>query len=82
RWNPYMENPLFLTQSAILHAQFHHIQIHIHRIFIVYSGHQSSSQMSLNSSASLAICANSARACTHIMAAAINRGSKFHSHIL
>ncbi|KAJ7701505.1 hypothetical protein B0H17DRAFT_924581 [Mycena rosella] len=68
RWDPHMEHPVFAAQSSALYACYYHVQIHIHRIFVNYP--------------SLAICANAARACSHVMDVAMRRGFVYTPHIL
>ncbi|PFH53811.1 hypothetical protein AMATHDRAFT_54332 [Amanita thiersii Skay4041] len=58
-WDPYREERTFFEQSATLHGFFYQIQIQIHRPFL-----QKSSPLSL---ASLTICTNAARSCSHLL---------------
>ncbi|KJA27601.1 hypothetical protein HYPSUDRAFT_34708 [Hypholoma sublateritium FD-334 SS-4] len=62
RWNPNCDNPLFLKQSAALHATYYHLQIFIHRPFI-----PSPRNPVPVSFPSLAICTNAARSCCHVL---------------
>ncbi|KAJ7108806.1 fungal-specific transcription factor domain-containing protein [Mycena epipterygia] len=84
RWDPHMEDPTFATQSAVLYACYYHVQIQIHRIHIVPPAKDSPScGMSLEYDyPSLAICASSARACSHVMDVASRRGFLCNPHIL
>ncbi|KAJ7741173.1 fungal-specific transcription factor domain-containing protein [Mycena maculata] len=85
RWDPHIENPLFATQSAVLYACYYHVQIQVHRIFIApppaIARARGTSCLSLNYP-SLAICANSARVCSHVMGIASRRGFLCNPHIL
>ncbi|KAJ7862438.1 fungal-specific transcription factor domain-containing protein [Mycena leptocephala] len=71
RWDPNQQNQIFLDQSATLFATYYHAQILIHRHFIPTPGKQSTSKASFPS---LAICANAARSCGHVLAAQARRG--------
>ncbi|KAJ7696792.1 fungal-specific transcription factor domain-containing protein [Mycena rosella] len=71
RWNPNQENQIFLDQSAALYASYYHAQIVIHRPFIPTPGKES---MSNTNFPSLAICANAARSCGHVMDVQTRRG--------
>ncbi|KAJ7696785.1 hypothetical protein B0H17DRAFT_392238 [Mycena rosella] len=71
RWNPNQENQIFLDQSAALYASYYHAQIVIHRPFIPAPGKQSTSNTIFPS---LAICANAARSCGHVMDVQTRRG--------
>ncbi|KAJ7644891.1 fungal-specific transcription factor domain-containing protein [Roridomyces roridus] len=74
RWNQDMQNPTFAAQSATIHARYYGIQIHTHRIFIPSSTNKMELSL-LHDYPSLAICASSARACSHVMNAFVSRGS-------
>ncbi|KAF9649885.1 hypothetical protein BDM02DRAFT_1732786 [Thelephora ganbajun] len=71
RWDPSRENGLFFDQSAILYAHYYQTQILIHRPFI-----PKPDKPSLLSFPSLAICANAARSCSHIIDLQKRRGSR------
>ncbi|KAJ7652633.1 fungal-specific transcription factor domain-containing protein [Mycena rosella] len=71
RWNPNQDNQIFLDQSAALYATYYHAQIVIHRPFIPAPGKQSLSNTNFPS---LAICANAARSCGHVMDVQTRRG--------
>ncbi|KAJ7696764.1 hypothetical protein B0H17DRAFT_869514, partial [Mycena rosella] len=58
RWDPNQENQIFLNQSAALYASYYQAQILIHRPFIPAPG---------KDFPSLAICANAAWSCRHVM---------------
>ena len=60
RWDPKRENPIHLFHSATLFSLYYLAQIATHRPFI----HTNSATTSLTS---LAICANAARCCCHII---------------
>ncbi|KAJ6508087.1 fungal-specific transcription factor domain-containing protein [Mycena vulgaris] len=81
RWDPHMEDPVFAAQSSVLYACYYHVQIQVHRIFIV-SPHSKAAQPISSSYPSLAICANSARSCSHIMDVAARRGFVCTPHVL
>ncbi|KAJ7613222.1 fungal-specific transcription factor domain-containing protein [Roridomyces roridus] len=74
RWNQDIQNPTFAAQSATLHARYYGIQIHTHRIFIPSLTNKMEPSL-LHDYPSLAICASSARACSHVMNAFVSRGS-------
>lgn len=59
RWNPMHEHADFFEQSVALHCSYHHLQIMIHRPFILKTGAATSS--------SSGICLNAARSCSHIV---------------
>ncbi|KAJ6629500.1 fungal-specific transcription factor domain-containing protein [Mycena sp. CBHHK59/15] len=80
RWDPHMEDPTFFAQSAALYACYYHVQMQIHRLFVVSSPIHSTS-LSYNYP-SLAICANSARSCCHIVDVACRRGLIASPHVL
>ncbi|KAJ7451669.1 fungal-specific transcription factor domain-containing protein [Mycena latifolia] len=68
RWDPNQQNQVFLHQSA---AFYYHAQILIHRAFIPGPGKES---MSNTAFPSLAICANAARLCGHVLDVQTRRG--------
>ncbi|KAJ6479238.1 fungal-specific transcription factor domain-containing protein [Mycena vitilis] len=63
RWDPNREG-IFLDQSASLYLTYYQIQILIHRPFIAAPGETAPTDSAFPS---LAICANSARSCGHVM---------------
>ncbi|KAJ7672018.1 fungal-specific transcription factor domain-containing protein [Mycena rosella] len=71
RWNPNQDNQIFLDQSAALYATYYHAHIVMHRPFIPAPGKES---LSNTNSPSLAICANAARSCGHVMDVQMRRG--------
>ena len=71
RWDPSRENDIFFDQSAILYAYYYQTQILIHRSFI-----PKPDKPSPLSFPSLAICANAARSCSHVVDAQRRRGSR------
>ncbi|KAF9647006.1 hypothetical protein BDM02DRAFT_3188339 [Thelephora ganbajun] len=62
RWDPHREDKEFFRQSAILYANYYHLQILVHRPFI-----PSPRKPSALSFPSLAICTNAARSCSHLI---------------
>ncbi|KAJ7091950.1 fungal-specific transcription factor domain-containing protein [Mycena belliarum] len=66
RWDPHREDETFATQSACLFTAYYHVQIQIHRTFISSPSNDATLATTFPS---LAICANSARSCSHIMEA-------------
>lgn len=62
RWDPHRANPIFFKQSALLHMNFYHLQLLIHRPFIA-----TNRKPSPLSFPSLAICTNAARASVHVI---------------
>ncbi|KAF9010747.1 fungal-specific transcription factor domain-containing protein [Cyathus striatus] len=62
RWNPSCTDDILLRQSAALHAQYYDLQIFIHRPFI-----PSPRNPQPGAFPSLAICANAARLCFHVL---------------
>ncbi|KAJ7701541.1 fungal-specific transcription factor domain-containing protein [Mycena rosella] len=61
------------------------VQIHVHRIFIVSALKGQKPPIPISTSSnypSLAICANAARACSHIMDVAMRRGFVYTPHVL
>ncbi|KAJ7146454.1 fungal-specific transcription factor domain-containing protein [Mycena epipterygia] len=77
RWDPHQENQVFLDQSAALYATYYHAQILIHRTFIPAPGKES---MSNTPFPSLAICANAARSCGHVLDVQARRGRGLLHH--
>ncbi|KAL0961510.1 hypothetical protein HGRIS_006450 [Hohenbuehelia grisea] len=75
RWDPHRTNRVFFNQSVLLYTSFYHLQIMIHRPFIP-------SPKKPSSLPSLAICANAARACSHILDAQRQRHELIHPHLL
>ncbi|KAK7063586.1 fungal-trans domain-containing protein [Favolaschia claudopus] len=69
KWNPHQENQIFLDQSAALYATYYHAQILIHRALIPAPGKEP-----ILSFPSLAICANAARSCGHVLDVQARRG--------
>ncbi|KAI0339080.1 hypothetical protein BDW22DRAFT_1431991 [Trametopsis cervina] len=76
RWDPRMENIVFLNQSACLYTAYYTVQIVVHRPFI-----PSPRKSSPVSFPSLAICTNAARSCIHVLDEQWRRtGSGSHLH--
>nr|GAT46954.1 predicted protein [Mycena chlorophos] len=73
QWSANLVDPIFLDQSAALYACYYHTQICLHRAFIPIPGHPVTSTAPFPS---LAICANAARSCAHVLRAHADRGSK------
>ncbi|KAJ7631681.1 fungal-specific transcription factor domain-containing protein [Mycena polygramma] len=71
RWDPNQPNQIFLDQSAVLYSTYYHAQILLHRPFIPGPGKQS---ISTGHFPSLAICANAARSCGHVLDVQARRG--------
>nr|GAT44707.1 predicted protein [Mycena chlorophos] len=95
RWDPNREDPVFATQSAVLYAAYYHVQIQVHRIFIIaprssgikYSPNPEWREAQIGTSLaynypSLAICASSARACSHVMDVASRKGLLCNPHVI
>ncbi|KAJ7451835.1 fungal-specific transcription factor domain-containing protein [Mycena galericulata] len=78
RWDPHMEHPVFGPQSAVLYASYYHVQIQVHRIFMT----SPTPNAVPGNYPSLAICANSARSCSHIMDVAFRKGFMCTPHTL
>ncbi|EIW84600.1 hypothetical protein CONPUDRAFT_163679 [Coniophora puteana RWD-64-598 SS2] len=68
RWNPNIQDPIFLIQSCALYASYYHTQIIVHRPFIPLPR-----KPSPLSYPSLAICTNAARSCSHVVDACVRR---------
>ncbi|THU89666.1 hypothetical protein K435DRAFT_781503 [Dendrothele bispora CBS 962.96] len=62
KWDPNREDELFFRQSAMIHWEYYWIQIFIHAQFIPRPG-----KTSVLPFPSLAICANAARSCLHVV---------------
>ncbi|KAJ7578583.1 fungal-specific transcription factor domain-containing protein [Mycena floridula] len=60
RWDPQNVHSIFFAQSLQLYCSFYHLQILVHRPFLPKPG-----KTSPQSTASLAICTNAARSCSH-----------------
>ncbi|KAJ7862441.1 fungal-specific transcription factor domain-containing protein [Mycena leptocephala] len=71
RWDPNQQNQIFLDQSTTLFATYYHAQILIHRPFIPAPGKESTSKANFPT---LAICANAARSCGHVLDVQSRRG--------
>ncbi|KAJ6510507.1 fungal-specific transcription factor domain-containing protein [Mycena sanguinolenta] len=74
RWDPHMKDVTFATQSAVLYTSYYHVQIQLHRIFLLSPVNSAAKQRNPLNRASLALCANSARVCSHIMDVVTQRG--------
>ncbi|KIK55975.1 hypothetical protein GYMLUDRAFT_47450 [Collybiopsis luxurians FD-317 M1] len=70
KWDPNQNNREHFEQAVMLYANYYLIQILIHRPFIPGPGEQS-----VLSFPSLAICANAARLCLHVLEVHHQRGS-------
>ncbi|KAJ7933782.1 fungal-specific transcription factor domain-containing protein [Mycena leptocephala] len=75
RWDPHREDEPFSTQSACLITSYYHVQIQIHRSFIPSPMNDAPLSSTFPS---LAICANSARSCSHVMDVQARRGVIAH----
>ena len=75
RWDPNREDDVFFSQSVSLYASYYHLQILIHRPFIPTP--RNPSPLSFPS---LAICANAARSCSHVVDMHRKRGLRALSH--
>ncbi|KAK7063573.1 fungal-trans domain-containing protein [Favolaschia claudopus] len=71
RWDPQQPNLIFLDQSATLYFTYYHAQILIHRPFIPSMRKESTPSTYFPS---LAICANAARSCGHVLDVQARRG--------
>lgn len=72
RWDPNRENLVHFKQSAALLEAYYNMQILIHRPFITVPCHLSKWPFP-----SLAICANAARSCSHVVDIQYQRGGYF-----
>ncbi|KAJ7282766.1 fungal-specific transcription factor domain-containing protein [Mycena rebaudengoi] len=79
RWDPNREDQPFTTQSACLYAAYYHVQIQVHRSFIPSPTNKNPLSSSFPS---LAICANSARSCSHVMETQLKRGLVVNPQVL
>ncbi|KAJ7157327.1 fungal-specific transcription factor domain-containing protein [Mycena filopes] len=71
RWDP-TRRGIFLDQSTLLYTTYYYVQMLIHRPFIPAPG---SAPASHSAFPALAICANSARSCGHVMEVQSRRGT-------
>ncbi|KAJ7636406.1 fungal-specific transcription factor domain-containing protein [Roridomyces roridus] len=80
RWDPNQENQIYLDQSAAIYAIYYHAQMLIHRPFIPIPGKPPVQ----TNFPSLAICANAARACGHVLDVQARRGRGLlnHPHVM
>lgn len=62
RWDPHMENQVFLGQSAVLYSFYYFVQQTVHRPFIPRPGDPPKLTFP-----SLAICTNAARCSAHVL---------------
>ncbi|KIK68679.1 hypothetical protein GYMLUDRAFT_215462 [Collybiopsis luxurians FD-317 M1] len=62
KYNPHQEDDVFARQSVMLYAEFYLARIQIHKRFMCWPG-----QKSIVTFPSLAICANAARSCVHLL---------------
>ncbi|KAJ7157390.1 hypothetical protein C8R46DRAFT_425029 [Mycena filopes] len=80
KWDPHQENQVFLAQSAALYSTYYHAQILIHRPFIPAPGRAT---VLPEKFPSLAICANAARLCAHVLDVQTRRARPLHNaHIV
>ncbi|KAJ7157421.1 hypothetical protein C8R46DRAFT_1114465 [Mycena filopes] len=80
KWDPHQENQVFLAQSAALYSTYYHAQILIHRPFIPPPGRDT---VLPEKFPSLAICANAARLCAHVLDVQTRRARPLHNaHII
>ncbi|KAJ3558753.1 hypothetical protein NM688_g738 [Phlebia brevispora] len=78
KWDPNMENVMFLDQSAFLYTSYYVLQITIHRPYI-----PSPRKPSPLAFPSLAICTNAARSCIHVLDVQYKRsGSSTYQNML
>ncbi|KAF8215501.1 fungal-specific transcription factor domain-containing protein [Mycena galopus ATCC 62051] len=73
KWDPHQQNQTFLDQSAALYSTYYHAQVLIHRHFIPAPGKEDSLP-NMTQFPSLAICANAARSCGHVLDVHTRRG--------
>ncbi|KAJ6457379.1 fungal-specific transcription factor domain-containing protein [Mycena sanguinolenta] len=73
KWDPHQQNQIFLDQSAALYSTYYHAQILIHRPFIPAPGGEEELP-NMTHFPSLAICANAARSCGHVLDVQARRG--------
>ncbi|KAJ7593052.1 fungal-specific transcription factor domain-containing protein [Mycena floridula] len=71
RWDPQKEDLTFFNQSSVLYVTYYYVQILIHKSFIPSQANVISTDRSFPS---LAICANAARSCAHVMDIQSRRG--------
>ncbi|KAJ7150041.1 fungal-specific transcription factor domain-containing protein [Mycena crocata] len=81
QWDPQQENQIFFDQSASLYSIYYHAQILMHRPYIPAPGKKALSSINFPS---LAICANAARSCGHVLdvQARRGRGLLFHPNVI
>ncbi|KAK7457856.1 Gypsy retrotransposon integrase-like protein 1 [Stygiomarasmius scandens] len=77
KWDPHCENGTFFTQSVTLYATYYFTQILVHRSFIPRPG-----EASVVNFPSMAICANAARSCLHVIESYSSRRQSWSSGIL
>jgi hypothetical protein len=65
RWNPDNPDDTFFCQSVALYTSFYHLQIQVHRPFLM--------KRSALSRTSLAMCTSAARSTAHVLEAAMSR---------
>ncbi|KAJ3739033.1 fungal-specific transcription factor domain-containing protein [Lentinula detonsa] len=73
RWDPHRQNSLFFIQSASLYSCYYWVLIQIHRPLIFVPGKGRGSGMKYSS---LAVCANAARSCVHVLDRLHSRGGR------
>ncbi|KAJ3799008.1 fungal-specific transcription factor domain-containing protein, partial [Lentinula aff. detonsa] len=71
RWDPHRQTSLFFVQSASLYSCYYWVLIQIHRPLIFVPGKGRGSGMKYSS---LAVCANAARSCVHVLDRLHSRG--------
>ncbi|KIK55525.1 hypothetical protein GYMLUDRAFT_175464, partial [Collybiopsis luxurians FD-317 M1] len=62
KYNPHRKDSIFAHQSIMLYAEFYWVRIQVHQRFMSWPG-----QKSMLTFPSLAICANAARSCVHLL---------------
>ncbi|KIY67880.1 hypothetical protein CYLTODRAFT_279122 [Cylindrobasidium torrendii FP15055 ss-10] len=74
RWDPHRQDDVFFNQSVVTYSFYYHLQILVHRPFIIPS--KRTSAEGPGAFASLAVCTNAARVTSHIMDCLLRRKSQ------
>ncbi|PBK65932.1 hypothetical protein ARMSODRAFT_940054 [Armillaria solidipes] len=91
RWDPHNTDQQQFDRSVILYSTFYWVQLQVHRPFIPRPSAKKSSGNLKSNFPALAICANAARSCSHILEVHARRGgmalpnvlvSAFHSALV
>ncbi|KAK0440954.1 uncharacterized protein EV420DRAFT_1581063 [Desarmillaria tabescens] len=82
RWDPHKPDQQQFDRSVILYSTFYWVQLQVHRPFIPRPSAKKSSGKLKSNFPALAICANAARSCSHVLDVHARRGGMALPNIL